>query len=167
MLTFQEISFPDLCKPILSLIWVYFDWISAHHGMLAKSSVITQSGSWQVWSCIWFGTQFPLGNPRINHSLLKQKVVSRLTCWKLEGAQRVHISAKYMIMLWCTRLHVYISTPLCTCAASLPMIMTSSITTRAVPNSGCVLFGRIRIIDATIRPNTNRIRIVEVWISLF
>ena len=34
--------------------------------------------------------------------------------------------------------------------------------TRAVPNSGCVVFGRIRIIDATIRPNTNRIRIVEV-----
>jgi len=33
---------------------------------------------------------------------------------------------------------------------------------RAVPNSGCVVFGRIRIIDATIRPNTNRIRIVEV-----
>jgi len=33
---------------------------------------------------------------------------------------------------------------------------------RAVPNSGCVVFGRIRIIDATIRLNTNRIRIVEV-----
>jgi len=30
----------------------------------------------------------------------------------LEGAQRVHISAKYTIMLWCTRLYVYISTSL-------------------------------------------------------
>jgi len=27
---------------------------------------------------------------------------------ELEGTQRVHISAKYTIMLWCTRLHVYI-----------------------------------------------------------
>ena len=37
-----------------------------------------------------------------------------------------------------------------------------SVNNRAVPNSGCVVFGRIRIIDATIRPNTNRIRIIEV-----
>jgi len=35
---------------------------------------------------------------------------------ELEGVQRMHISAKYTIMLWCTRLHVYISTSLCTCA---------------------------------------------------
>jgi len=31
---------------------------------------------------------------------------------QLEGTQRVHISAKYTIMLWCTRLHVYIRTSL-------------------------------------------------------
>jgi len=37
---------------------------------------------------------------------------------------------------------------------------------RAVPNSGSVLFGRIRIIDAIIRPTMNRIRIVELWISV-
>ena len=32
--------------------------------------------------------------------------------YELEGAQRVYISTKYTIMLWCTRLHVYISTSL-------------------------------------------------------
>jgi len=31
---------------------------------------------------------------------------------KLEGAQRVHMSAEYTIMLSCTRLHVYIRTSL-------------------------------------------------------
>jgi len=51
--------------------------------------------------------------------------------WQPEGAQRVHISAKYMILLWCTRLHVYISTSLVMYLRSrrLPMIMTSSIMT--------------------------------------
>jgi len=50
---------------------------------------------------------------------------------KLEGAQRVHISAKYTIMLWSTRLHVYIRASLVMYLRSrrLPMIMTSSITT--------------------------------------
>jgi len=51
-----------------------------------------------------------------------------LQALQLEGAQRVHISAKYTIMLWCTRLHVYISTSLLR-SRRLPMIMTSSITT--------------------------------------
>jgi len=48
---------------------------------------------------------------------------------KLEGAQRVHISAKYTIMLWCTRLHVYVRTSLVmnVCSRCLPTIMTSSI----------------------------------------
>jgi len=57
----------------------------------------------------------------------------RATChkYKLEGTQRVHISAKYTIMLWCTRLYVYISTALIIYLRSrrLPMIMTSWITT--------------------------------------
>jgi len=50
---------------------------------------------------------------------------------KLEGAQRVHISAKYTIicyMLSCTRLHVYIRASLVMFVRSrrLPTIMTSS-----------------------------------------
>jgi len=50
---------------------------------------------------------------------------------KLEGTQRVHISAKYTIMLRCTRLHVYIRASLVMDVRSrrLPTIMTSSIMT--------------------------------------
>jgi len=50
---------------------------------------------------------------------------------QLEGAQRVYISAKYTIMLWCTRLHVYICASLVMYVRSrrLPTIMTSSIMT--------------------------------------
>jgi len=50
------------------------------------------------------------------------------TIW-LEGAQRVHMSTKYMIMLSCTRLHVYIRVSLVMCVRSrrLPTIMTSSL----------------------------------------
>jgi len=48
----------------------------------------------------------------------------------------------------------------------LLLLLHCCIISRAVPNSGSVLFGQIRIIDAIIRPNTNRIRIVELWISV-
>ena len=50
---------------------------------------------------------------------------------RLEGAQRVHISAKYTIMLSRTRLHVYIRASLVIYVRSrrLPTIMTSSIMT--------------------------------------
>jgi len=51
--------------------------------------------------------------------------------WKLEGAQRVHITAKYTIMLWCTRLHVYVRASLVmnVCSRRLPTIISSSIMT--------------------------------------
>jgi len=44
---------------------------------------------------------------------------------KLEGAQRVHISAKYTIMYTSTRLHKHL--PMYLHSRHLPMIMTSSI----------------------------------------
>jgi len=66
--------------------------------------------------------------------LVVSNIPSAVDSRQLEGAQRVHISAKYTIMLWCTRLHVYISTSLIMYLHSrrLLMIMTSSITTDVV-----------------------------------
>jgi len=47
----------------------------------------------------------------------------------LEGAQRVHISAKYMIMLSRSRLNIYIRASLVMyrCSRCLPTIITSSV----------------------------------------
>jgi len=54
----------------------------------------------------------------------------------------VHISAKYTIILWCTRLHVYIRTSLVlnVCSRRLPTIMTSLITSEWL-NIGWFSFG--------------------------
>ena len=56
---------------------------------------------------------------------------------KLEGAQRVHISTKYTIMLWCTRLHVYISTTQCTCAVDASPANDNDV----INNDGCGVTG--------------------------
>jgi len=55
----------------------------------------------------------------------------------VEGAQRVHISAKYTIMLWRTRLHVYISTSLCTCAVDASPANDNDV----IDNDGCGVTG--------------------------
>jgi len=64
---------------------------------------------------------------------------------KLEGAQRVHISAKYTIMLWCrpTRLHVNISTSLCTCAVDASPANDNEV----IDNDGCGVAGVSGIIN--------------------
>jgi len=64
----------------------------------------------------------------------------KYNCHKLEGTQRVHISAKYTIMLWCTRLHVNISTSLCTCAVDASPANDNDV----IDNDGWCIFVRKR-----------------------